>query len=59
MPVLNNKKTHTYSHFCPYIPIQLNSTNFKIQKKQINDDVKKGVLKVTRAMSMSLKETLR
>ena len=59
MPVLNNKKTHTYSHFCPYISIQLNSTNFKIQKKQINDDPYKGVLKVPRAMSMPLKEILR
>lgn len=55
MPVLNNENTHTYSHFCSYIPIQLNSTNFKIQKKQINDDAEKGVLKVTGAMSMPLK----
>lgn len=55
MPVLNNEKTHTYSHFCPYILIQLNSTNFKTQKKQINDDAEKRVLKVTGARSMSLK----
>lgn len=55
MIVLSNVKTYTYSHFCSYIPKQLNSTNFKIQKKQVNDDAKKRVLKMPSATTMSLK----
>lgn len=41
MTELRSVKTCTYSHFCSYIPVQLSSTNFKIQKKQVNDDAKK------------------